>query len=211
MDASSISEEDIVGICVQKSHTHPLGVLQYSVAESVILFSTMEDLNWVSRNLMNVMVLHDEALMAQTMALLEAHVAMFTLVWHLKPTTGEGELHTPPQQTHPSEGTLHHLHAKLGDLNDNELWQLIKDLMQEIVQCELTAPPRNPLLMTGYIHRAAGSLRKMTRRSPFQEGEGGVQRGKPPQYQSHQLGKSSLWTTAAIGHVLHQQDQTWGD
>ena len=78
---------------------------------------------------MNVMVLHDEAIMVWTMAPLEAHVAAFTLVWHLKPTTGEGELHTPPQQTPPSEGTLHHLHAKLGNLNDNELQQLIKDLM----------------------------------------------------------------------------------
>ena len=45
MDASSILEEDIVGIFVQKSHTHPLGVLWYSAAESVILFGTMEDLN----------------------------------------------------------------------------------------------------------------------------------------------------------------------
>ena len=45
MDVSSISEEDIIGICVQKSHTHPLGVLWYSAAESVILFGTMEDLN----------------------------------------------------------------------------------------------------------------------------------------------------------------------
>ena len=45
MDASSISEEDIVGICVQKSHTHPLGVLWYLAVESVILFGTTEDLN----------------------------------------------------------------------------------------------------------------------------------------------------------------------
>ena len=37
------------------------------------------------------------------------------------PTSGDGELHTPPQQTPPSEGTLHHLYAELGDLNDNEL------------------------------------------------------------------------------------------
>ena len=45
MDASSILEEDIVGIYVQKSHTHPLGVLWYSAVESVILFGTTEDLN----------------------------------------------------------------------------------------------------------------------------------------------------------------------
>ena len=36
MDASSILEEDIMEICIQRAHTHPLGVLQYSMAESVI-------------------------------------------------------------------------------------------------------------------------------------------------------------------------------
>ena len=70
---------------------------------------------------MDMMELHDEAIMVWTMAPLEAHVATFTLVWHLKPTSRDGELHTPPQQTPPSEGTLHYLHAKLGELNDNEL------------------------------------------------------------------------------------------
>ena len=59
--------------------------------------------------------------MVQTMAPLEAHVDTFTSVWGLKPTLGDGELHTPPQQTPPSEGTLHRLYAKLGDLNDSEL------------------------------------------------------------------------------------------
>ena len=122
MDASSILEEDIVGICVQKSHTHPLGVLWYLAVESVILFSTMEDLNRASHTLMDVMELCDEAIMVQTMAPLEAHVAA-CLPWCgiRSQTAGDGELHTPPQQTPPSEGTLHHLHAELGDLNDNEL------------------------------------------------------------------------------------------
>ena len=55
------------------------------------------------------------------MALLQAHVAAFTSVWHSKPTSGDREPHTPPQQTPPSEGTPHHLYAELGDLNDNEL------------------------------------------------------------------------------------------
>ena len=121
MDASSISEVDIVGICLQKTHTHPLGVLWYSVAESVVLFGTTKDLNRVSHDLMNVMVLHDEAITIWTMAPLEAHVVMFTSVWHSKPNTGDGEIHTPSQQTPPSEGTPCCLHAKLEDLNDNEL------------------------------------------------------------------------------------------
>ena len=44
MDASSLSEEDIVEICMKKGHTHPLDVLGYSATESVILFGTMEEL-----------------------------------------------------------------------------------------------------------------------------------------------------------------------
>ena len=51
MDASSISEEDIVEICITKGHTHPLGVLHYSPMESIILFSTAEDLNHVNCSL----------------------------------------------------------------------------------------------------------------------------------------------------------------
>ena len=45
IDASSISEEDIIEICIQRAHNHPLGVLWYSTVESVILFATLEDVN----------------------------------------------------------------------------------------------------------------------------------------------------------------------
>ena len=45
LDASSIMEEDIVEICVRRAHAHPLGMLQYSVAESVTLFGNLEDVN----------------------------------------------------------------------------------------------------------------------------------------------------------------------
>ena len=144
MDASSISEEDIVEICITRVHTHPLGVLHYLAAESIVLFSTAEDSSCASSVLVDVTELHDEAIMVWTMALLEAHVAAFTSMWHLKPTTRDGEPHTPPQQAPPSEGTPHCLYAQLGDLNDNELQQLLQDLMQEIVQHKLTVPPSTP-------------------------------------------------------------------
>ena len=78
--------------------------------------------------------LHDEAITVQTMALTEVHVAAFTAMWCSNPTTGDRKPHTPPYQTPPSEETLHHLHAQLEDLNDSELRQLVKDLMQEIKQ-----------------------------------------------------------------------------
>ena len=48
MDASSISEEDIIELCMTKGHTHPLGVLHYLATESVILFGTTEDLKQAS-------------------------------------------------------------------------------------------------------------------------------------------------------------------
>ena len=57
VDASSISEEDIVKICVKKGHTHPLGVVHYLATESIVLFSTMEDLNHASHGLVEVMEL----------------------------------------------------------------------------------------------------------------------------------------------------------
>ena len=144
MDASSISEEDIVEICITRGHTHPLGVLHYLAVESVVLFGTAEDSSHVSHVLVDMMELHDEAIMVWTMAPLEAHVATFTSMWHLKPTTRDGEPCTPPHQALPSEGTPHHLHAKLGDLNDSELQQLIQDLMQEITQHELDCASQQP-------------------------------------------------------------------
>ena len=148
--------------------------------------------------------------MVVTLAPTEAHIVSFTMVWHLKPTLGDEEPHTPPQQTSLSGGTPCHLQAELGDLNDHELQQLVQDLMQEIAQCELTVPPSNPLQMNGYAHQAVESPRRMTRRSPFQEGEGGVLQGHPPQFQSNQLGEGFPLDHPSDHHVLHWQDQTWG-
>ena len=45
MDASYILEEDIIEICIQRAHTHPLGVLQYSAVELVDLFTNLDDVN----------------------------------------------------------------------------------------------------------------------------------------------------------------------
>ena len=211
MDASSISEEDIIEICIQRVHTHPLGVLQYSAADSVILFANFNDVHRAHHTLLDMMELSDEAITVQTMALAEAHIAAFTTMWHSNPTAGDGEPHTPPYQTPPSEETPCHLHVQLGDLNDSELWQLVKDLMQEIAQHKLLVHPATPLLMTGHTHQAVESLRKMTGRSPFQEGKGGVQRGKPPQFHIHQLGKEFPLDHHSNHPVLHWQDQIWGN
>ena len=144
LDASSIMEEDIVEICVRRSHTRPLGVLQYSAVESVILFGNVAGVNRAHRTLPDVTEFQDEAVTVWTMAPAEAQVTMFQAMWHSNPTAGDGEPHTPPYRTPPNEEIPCRIHAQLGDLNDSELQQLIRDLLQEIVQCKLTVPPSNP-------------------------------------------------------------------
>ena len=93
LDASSIMEEDIVEICVRRVHTHPLGVLQYFAVESVILFRNVVDVNHI---LLDMMEFQDEAITVQTIAPVEVQVTTFQAMWCSNPTTGDGELHTPP-------------------------------------------------------------------------------------------------------------------
>ena len=192
LDASSITEEDMVEICVRRAHTCPLGVLQYSAVESVVLFGNVTDVNRTHCVLPDVMEFQDKAVTVQTMAPIEAQVTAFQAMWHSNLTAGDGELHTPPYRTPPDEETPCHIHAQLGDLNYSELQWLIRDLLQEIVQCKLTAPPATPLLKIGHACWALVYQRRMTRRSPFWEGEG------------------SLLDHHCNHQVLHWQDQTWG-
>ena len=96
-------EEDIVELCVRRACTHPLGVLWYSMADSVILFSNVADVNSTQHVLLDVMEFCDEAVMTQTMAPAQAHVKAFIQMWCSNPSTGEGEPHTPPYRTPPNE------------------------------------------------------------------------------------------------------------
>ena len=144
LDASFRSEEDIIEICVGWAHIHPLGVLWYSVTESVVFHQNIEDLNCTLRTLPNMTEFHNEAITVQTMALAEAHITAFIEMWHSNPTTGDRGPCTPPQQSPLCKETLRHLYAQLWDLDDSELRQLVQDLSQEISQRGLTVPPSNP-------------------------------------------------------------------
>ena len=141
MDASSISEEDIIEICVKWGCTHPLGVLHYSAEESIVLFLTMDDLKCASHDIAGETKLHDEAIMVKALAPTEAHMSAYTMVSHVKPSKGAGRPHTLPQQTPIGGETLHCLHAELGDLDNHKLRQLMADLNQELAQHELIVPP----------------------------------------------------------------------
>ena len=108
MDASSISEEDVVKICVKKSHTHPLGVLCYSAMETVMLFHTTGKLKHVTCGIIETMEFWGEAIMVRAMAPSEAHVAAYIAMLHRNPSNREKELQTPPKwrnTTSPPCGT----------------------------------------------------------------------------------------------------------
>ena len=95
LDASSIMEDDIVGLCVRRVHTHPLGVLWYSVVDLVVLFSNITDVNCTQHVLVDVPEFCEEAVATRTKAPMQAHVTAFIEMWHLNPTAGEGELLLP--------------------------------------------------------------------------------------------------------------------
>ena len=121
LDASFISEEDIVEISIRQAHMHPLGVLRYSTMELVILYQSVKDVNCTHHILLDMTEFCDEAIMVWTMAPTEAQVTAFQSMWCSNPITGDGELHTPPYWMPPNEETLHRIHPQLGDLNDSEL------------------------------------------------------------------------------------------
>ena len=128
-----------------------------------------------SHSLVDITELQNDTITVMTLVPMEAHMAAFTTVWHLKPTTGDGEPHTPPQQSPPSGGTPHCLQVEFGDLDDQELLELVQGLNARNSTVQINCTPSNPFLqMNGYTHWAVESPRRMTRRSPFQKGEGGV-------------------------------------
>ena len=90
------------------------------------------------------MALCDKAITVRAMAPSKAHIKAYLMIEHQNPLQREGEPSTPPKQTPPSGGTLHHLQVELGDLDDHELQQLVEELRQEIALHDGNAPPSSP-------------------------------------------------------------------
>ena len=208
MDASSISEEDIVELCVKQGHTHPLGVLCYSAAESVVLFLTTDDLKCVICNIAGDTKLHDEAITVKTMAPTEAHMSAYTTVWHAKPSKGGGRPCTPPQQTPTGGETLHCLHVELSDLNNHELCQLMTDLSQEFAQHGLVVPPAAP--PNDWACPSGSREPKEDDQEVTFPGGGGWDPPRQPTPEQP-AGVGFLLDHPKGHHVLHQQDLIWGN
>ena len=134
-DVTSILEEDIIEICIWLGHKHPMGVLHYSVIESIVLFQLADDMQCATHGAIKVMVLCEEAIAIRASPPSATHVRGLYghsgLVTIHNPTStlrGEKELHLPAGNSHTGGEILHHLHTELGDLADNELCQLMEDL-----------------------------------------------------------------------------------
>ena len=86
-------------LCIRRTHTHPLGLLQYSMADSVVFFNNIADVNHTQQVLPDVPEFHDEAVATWTMALTQAHVTAFIEMWHSNPAAREGNRILLPMNT----------------------------------------------------------------------------------------------------------------
>ena len=176
-DTTSVSEEDILEICVTLGHAHPLGVIWHLATESVALFHMTEEMQWASCGAVKAMELWDEPVAVQVMAPSEHHIEAYIAVaggdlsklWS-PPSKGEGDPHSPTGNPDLGGTTLCHLQAELGDLADQELQQLMEDLHLEITLCELHTSPAFLNQLVGENFQGVVILMGMTWRSPFQEG-----------------------------------------
>ena len=153
-NVTSIQKEDIMEICVQLGHTHPLGVLCYTMMESIILFDSINDMQWATHRAIKAMELCKEAIVIRATGPSSIHIKVYITVVggeppkaQFPPSEGDGEPHLPAGNPHPGGQTPHSLQAELGDLTDHELCQLWEDLHQEVALCKLNAPCRSPSLL----------------------------------------------------------------
>ena len=110
MDASSISEEDIIEICIMKGHTHPLGVLCYSAMELVVLFHSPDELQCATHRIVKTMELQGEAITVRAMAPSKAHITVYLAMSHLNPSNGgKSHIHLPNKLPQVGE---HHIISK---------------------------------------------------------------------------------------------------
>ena len=78
-------------------------------------------MNHTQHALLDVTEFGDEAIAIQTMAPMEVQITAFQAMWHSNPAAGAGDAHTLPYRTPPNEEIPRHIHAQLGDLNNDEL------------------------------------------------------------------------------------------
>ena len=150
-EVTFITEEDIMQICMTLGHIHPLGVLWYLAMELVALFHMAEEMQQASHGAIKAMELCNKPIAIKVVAPTEPHIRAYITIggsypskpWSLY-SEEEADTNSPTGNPHWGGGTLQCLQAELGDLTDQELWQLMEDLHQEIALHKQHAPPSNP-------------------------------------------------------------------
>ena len=216
-NVTSVTEEDIVEICVTLGDTHPLGVLWYSATELVALFHMTEEMQRASHGTIKVMELHDEPIAIRTIAPSEPHIRVYLTVGegdpsklHSLPSEGEGDPQSPTGNPQPVRGTLHCLQAEFGDLADQELHQLMEDLCQEITLHEFHAPPSNPQPSPWGEPSGSGNFNGDDQEVAFPRGGGWFPRDNHLQFQSDQMEHGFLRDHLLSPQGLLWQIQMWG-
>ena len=79
-DVTSKQEEDIIEICIELGQTHPKGVLQFLVTESVVLFHSMDKMLVMACEITKATALHEEPIRLHTSPTSTAHVRAYITV-----------------------------------------------------------------------------------------------------------------------------------
>ena len=133
-------------IWIQLGYTQPKGVLWYSMVQLVMLFHSTDKMQVVACGVIKAKTLYEEAIKARTSPPSDTHVKVYMAVVNGEPsgtqplTPDRGRNQISPSDLHLGGRTPHQLQVNLGDLGDDELWQLMEDLCQEVALQELYAP-----------------------------------------------------------------------
>ena len=118
---TSVLEENIVKICIRLGHTHPMGVLHFSMMESVILFQLADEMQCTTHGAIKAMVLLEEAIDVRASAPSKTHVRAYMAAVGGEPSRAQAssleeevEPHSPTENPHLGGETLHHLQAPPG-------------------------------------------------------------------------------------------------
>ena len=187
LDATSVTKEDIVEMCIKMGHTHPLGVLHYSTTELIALFCSTEEMQCTTCGAIKVMELWEEAIAVRALAPSETHVKACIIAvggdsskLQSPHSEEEGEPHLPHDNPHPSGGNA--------ASSPSAAWPPYRSWTASAIggspsgdhtpQVEHTPAALHQCL--GDNHQGVVMLKGVTRRSPFWEGEGGFPQDNHP-------------------------------
>ena len=146
-DVTSILEEDIIKICIQLGHTHPMAVLCYLATKSIVLFQLADKMQCATCGANKVAVLCEETIAIRVSSPSTTHMSAIWLWWvgsHQEPSL------------HPPMGRRNSIHplvtsTYLGECHNVSrhtfgIWQMVNyasiwRISVERSHCELNAPP----------------------------------------------------------------------